>query len=101
MIGNSGSRIITNEIWGNHLTGQMSTTRQEQHLARENKAAKVKKKQREERMWLKKMVVAAVRRVRLEGGDEETEEVQVKEMDGVEAREGQGPLREGQGVILC
>ena len=62
----------------------------------ENKAAKAKKKQREERMQLKRMAVAAVRRrVRLEGGDEEAEEVQV---EGVVAREGQGPLREGQGL---
>ena len=69
--------------------------KQEWHLVRENKAvaAKAKKKQREKRMWLKRMAVAAVRRrVRLEGGDEEAEEVQV---EGVVAREGQGPWREG------
>ena len=49
-----------------------------------NKATKAKKKQREERMQLKRMAVAAVRRrVRLEGGDE-AEEVQVEggEMEG-------------------
>ena len=46
------------------------------------------------------MAVAAVRRrVTLEGGDEEAEEVHVEweEMEGVEARERQGPLREGWG----
>ena len=72
-------------------------------MVRETKAAKVKKKQREERMWLKRMAVAVVRRtVRLEGEDEEAEEVQVEgeEMDGVVAREGQGPLREGLGVLM-
>ena len=55
--------------------------RQEQHLAMENEAAKAKKKQREERMWLKRMSVAAT--VRLEGGDE-AEEVQIegKELEG-------------------
>ena len=42
----------------------------------ENKAAKAEKKQTEERVWLKRMAVAAVRRqARLEGGDEEAEEV--------------------------
>ena len=69
----------------------------------ENKAAKVKKKQREERMQLKRMMVAVVRRrVRLEGGDEEAEEAQVEgeEMEGVVAREGQGPLREGWGGLM-
>ena len=74
--------------------------RQEQHLAMENKVAKAKKKQREERMLLKRIAVAAVRRrVRLEGGDEEAEEVQVEgeEMEGMVAKEGQGPLKEGQG----
>ena len=69
----------------------------------ENKAAKAKKKQKEERMWLKRMAVAMVRRrVRLEGGDEEAEEVQVEEdeVEEVVARDRQGPLREG-GVVLC
>ena len=53
-------------------------------------------------MWLKRMMVAAVRRVRLEGGDEEAEKVQVEgeEMEGVEASEGQGPLRKGQGSSM-
>ena len=63
--------------------------RQEWHLARENKATKVKIKQREERMWLKRMAVAVGRRrLRMEGGGE-AEEVQVEgqEMEEVEARE--------------
>ena len=62
----------------------------------------MKKKEKEERMWLKRMAVAAVRRVRLEGGDEETEEV---EAEGEKWRGGsQGGTRamEGRvGVILC
>ena len=69
--------------------------RQKWHLAREHMAAKAKKKQREERMCLKRMAVAAVRRrVRLEIGDE-AEEVHIEgeEMEG----EGKGPFREGQG----
>ena len=61
---------------------------QKWHWTREHIAAKVKKEQRKKRMWLKRMVVAAVRRrVRLEGGDE-AEEVDVeREEIKVETRE--------------
>ena len=52
-------------------------------------------------MQLQRMAVAAVRRVRLEVGDE-AEEVHVdgEEMEGMETREGKGPLREGGGGLM-
>ena len=63
-------------------------------------AAKAKKKQREERMQLKRLAVAAVRRrVRLEGWDEAEVHIEGKKWR-VETREGKGPLREGQGGLM-
>ena len=54
-------------------------------------------------MWLKKMAVAVVRRVRLEGGDEEAEELQVERgRNGGGGNQGGTRAIEGRaGVVLC
>ena len=65
-------------------------------------AAKAKKKQRNERMQLKRMTVAEVRRrVRLEGRNEAGEvHVEGKEMEGVETREEKGHWGKGRGGLM-
>ena len=64
-------------------------------------AVKVKKEQREERMWLKRMAVTAVmRRVGLEGGDE-AEEVGVGGRNGGGNQGGKRVIEGRAGVVLC